>query len=33
MNRFDGKKQTEDETHELMEALAELEDMDESDIH
>jgi hypothetical protein len=33
MNRFDSKKQTEDETHQLMEALAELEDMDESDIH
>ena len=33
MNRFDGKKQTDEETHQLMEALAELEDMDESDIH
>ena len=33
MNKFVNKKQTEDETHQLMEALAELEDMDESDIH
>jgi hypothetical protein len=33
MNRFSTKKQTEEETHELMEALAELENMDESDIH
>jgi hypothetical protein len=33
MNKFVSKKQTEDETHELMEALAELENMDESDIH
>ena len=32
MNRF-GKKQTEEETHQLMEALAELEDMDESELH
>jgi len=33
MKRFSTKKQTEEETHELMEALAELENMDESDIH
>lgn len=33
MNKFVGKKQTEDETHQLMEALSELEHLDESDIH
>jgi hypothetical protein len=33
MNRFDTKKQTEDETQMMLEALDELKDMDESDIH
>ena len=33
MNRFVNKKQTEEENNQLMEALAELENMDESDIH
>ena len=33
MNRFVNKKQTEEETHQLMEALSELEHLDVSDIH
>lgn len=33
MNRFDGKKQTEEETLVMLEALSELQDMDESEIH
>ena len=33
MNRFVNKKQTEEENHQLMEALSELEHLDESDIH
>ena len=33
INRFVSKKQTEEENHQLMEALSELEHLDESDIH
>ena len=33
MNKFVGKKQTEDETQMMLEALDELKDMDESELH